>query len=93
MPTRNPPVDTGGCSLNASNKCLKIVDTFFKQRIILIKKNGEQLADEMNCVATYYNEQRWLQYPKTIVRKNSLYILLKYSEKQNVVFYKLKENK
>jgi len=67
-----------------------IDNRIYKQPVILIKKDGDQSADEMNCCAVKFGNEKFLQYPRTLIRDGIKYGLLKYSEHKNIVFYKIK---
>lgn len=63
------------------------------QDVVLIGENGEQFSDKMNCVVLNLGTGLHVQYPRSIFRNDKKYMLIKYSEKQDIVFYKLTDEK
>ena len=67
--------------------------SMMKQSVILCLENGEQISDEMNCFVITIDGVGKIQFPRTIQRTlggiKRDFRLFKYSEKNNIVFYKL----
>ena len=67
--------------------------SMMKQPVVLCLENGEQLSDEMNCFVITIDGVGKIQFPRTLVRnlggRKRDFRLFKYSEKSNIVFYKV----
>lgn len=60
----------------------------YKQDIVIVGDNGDQKADTINCCALDLKTGLALQYPRAIKRDGVWYQIFKYSNKQDVVFYR-----
>lgn len=62
------------------------------QSVVLLFEKGEQAAHVLTCFVRVKNEgPHSILFPRTIKYKKDWFRLLKYSEKQDVLFYKLVE--
>ena len=64
----------------------------YVQNIILIGENGDQKSDTMRCVVIAWANMTHLQYPRSLFRDGKKYKMIKYSEKQDLVFYRLRNH-
>ena len=69
----------------------KLVGVIQKQSIVLIGLNGYQEFDEMNCCVLNNINGNQLQFPRLITRNNKKFVIIRYSKKQDLVFYKLEK--
>lgn len=69
----------------------KLVGVIQKQSIVLIGLNGDQEFDEMNCCVLNNINGNQLQFPRLITRNNKKFVIIRYSKKQDLVFYKLEK--
>jgi len=68
---------------------LIVRDKDYKQNIILLGKSGEQTSHTIYCAVAIGKEVHNILYLRTIVYQNNNYRLLRYSEKQDILFYKI----
>lgn len=59
------------------------------QKVILAGENGHQENLTLDCFVIIGKEKGKIQFPRTVEWKNRDYRLIKYSEKQDVLFYKI----
>ena len=59
-----------------------------KQDVVIIFNNGEQEAFTLGCGIMLLDTGKHVLYPRSIFYKKVKYVMFKYKEEQDVVFYR-----